>query len=89
MICLFNIAFLTYLWGMNGWLPSYLIKGKGIHLEHAGYLSSLPFIAMLLGEVLGAGCRTSWIGARWLASCRCAAPASVWRWCCTCRAPTA
>ncbi|MBF4190352.1 MFS transporter, partial [Serratia ureilytica] len=21
MICLFNIAFLTYLWGMNGWLP--------------------------------------------------------------------
>lgn len=54
MICLFNIAFLTYLWGMNGWLPSYLIEGKGIHLEHAGYLSSLPFIAMLLGEVLGA-----------------------------------
>ncbi|TQI82091.1 sugar phosphate permease [Serratia fonticola] len=54
MICLFNIAFLTYLWGMNGWLPSYLIKGKGIHLEHAGYLSSLPFIAMLLGEVVGA-----------------------------------
>lgn len=29
-------------------------QGKGIHLEHAGYLSSLPFIAMLLGEVLGA-----------------------------------
>ena len=54
IICIFNIAFLTYLWGMNGWLPSYLIKGKGIHLEHAGYLSSLPFIAMLLGEVLGA-----------------------------------
>ncbi|KEY59247.1 putative sulfoacetate transporter SauU [Serratia sp. DD3] len=54
MICLFNIAFLTYLWGMNGWVPSYLIEGKGIHLEHAGYLSSLPFIAMLLGEVLGA-----------------------------------
>jgi predicted MFS family arabinose efflux permease len=54
MICLFNIAFLTYLWGMNGWLPSYLIEGKGIHLEHAGYLSSLPFIAMLLGEVVGA-----------------------------------
>lgn len=52
--CIFNIAFLTYLWGMNGWLPSYLIKGKGIHLEHAGYLSSLPFIAMLLGEIFGA-----------------------------------
>jgi sugar phosphate permease len=74
MICLFNVAFLTYLWGINGWLPSYLIKGKGIHLEHAGYLSSLPFIAMLMGEVLGAwmsdkldrralACFTSLIGA--------------------------
>ena len=31
MICIFNIAFLTYLWGINGWLPGYLIKGKGIH----------------------------------------------------------
>ena len=36
IICIFNIAFLTYLWGINGWLPGYLIKGKGIHLEHAG-----------------------------------------------------
>ncbi len=54
VICVFNIAFLTYLWGMNGWLPGYLIEGKGIHLAHAGWLSSLPFIAMLLGEVLGA-----------------------------------
>lgn len=54
MICIFNIAFLTYLWGINGWLPGYLIKGKGIHLEQAGWLSSMPFIAMLIGEVLGA-----------------------------------
>ncbi|MBK4716825.1 MULTISPECIES: MFS transporter [Tenebrionibacter/Tenebrionicola group] len=54
MICVFNIAFLTYLWGINGWLPGYLIKGKGIHLEHAGWMSSLPFIAMLLGEAIGA-----------------------------------
>ena len=54
IICLFNIAFLVYLWGMNGWLPSYLIKGKSIDLSHAGILSSLPFIAMLFGEVIGA-----------------------------------
>ncbi|MEY0132816.1 MFS transporter [Providencia rettgeri] len=54
IICMFNIAFLIYLWGMNGWLPSYLIKGKSIHLEHAGILSSLPFIAMLFGEAIGA-----------------------------------
>lgn len=54
IICIFNIAFLTYLWGMNGWLPGYLIKGKGIDLEQAGWISSLPFIAMLAGEVIGA-----------------------------------
>ena len=54
MICIFNIAFLAYLWGINGWLPGYLIKGKGIHLEHVGWLSSMPFIAMLLGEIIGA-----------------------------------
>lgn len=54
IICLFNIVFLVYLWGMNGWLPSYLIKGKSINLEHVGVLSSLPFIAMLFGEAIGA-----------------------------------
>ena len=54
LLCAFNITFLTYLWGINGWLPGYLIKGKGIHLEHAGWLSSMPFIAMLLGEIVGA-----------------------------------
>ncbi len=48
--------------GINGWLPGYLIKGKGIHLEHAGWLSSMPFIAMLLGEIIG-GCPTASIGA--------------------------
>lgn len=54
IICLFNIAFLTYLWGINGWLPSYLVEGRGIHLNDVGWLSSLPFIGMLLGEVSGA-----------------------------------
>ncbi len=38
---------------MNGWLPSYLIKGKSIHLEHADpVIPSL--IAMLFGEAIGA-----------------------------------
>ena len=53
-VCLTNIAFLTYLWGINGWLPSYLIEGKGFDLRHHGWISSLPFIAMLFGEGLGA-----------------------------------
>ncbi|MBD8214722.1 MFS transporter [Erwinia persicina] len=54
IICVTNIAFLTYLWGVNGWLPSYLVEGRGIHLSDVGWLSSLPFIAMLLGEGAGA-----------------------------------
>lgn len=53
-VCLFNTALLTYLWGLNGWLPSYLIEAKGINLKEFGTLSSLPFIAMLFGEIAGA-----------------------------------
>lgn len=53
-VCLFNTALLTYLWGLNGWLPSYLIEAKGINLKEFGTLSSLPFIAMLIGEIAGA-----------------------------------
>ncbi|WP_269801894.1 MFS transporter [Zobellella maritima] len=53
-MCLFNTALLTYLWGLNGWLPSYLIEAKGVNLKEFGTLSSLPFIAMLVGEVAGA-----------------------------------
>lgn len=53
-ICIFNIAFLAYLWGLNSWLPTYLIEDKGIDLDSAGIFSSLPFLAMLIGEVVGA-----------------------------------
>jgi sugar phosphate permease len=53
-ICVFNIAFLAYLWGLNSWLPTYLVEDKGIDLDSAGIFSSLPFIAMLVGEVVGA-----------------------------------
>ncbi|MGQ7245781.1 MFS transporter [Halomonas sp. V046] len=53
-ICLFNVAFLAYLWGLNSWLPTYLVQDKGIDLDQAGIFSSLPFLAMLLGEVVGA-----------------------------------
>ncbi len=53
-MCLFNVAFLAYLWGLNSWLPTYLVQDKGIDLDQAGIFSALPFIAMLLGEVIGA-----------------------------------
>lgn len=54
LLCIFNIALMTYLWGLNSWVPSYLIQDKGFNLKEFGVYSSLPFIAMLVGEVVGA-----------------------------------
>lgn len=54
MICIFNIALMTYLWGLNSWVPSYLIQDKGFNLKEFGIYSSFPFIAMLVGEIIGA-----------------------------------
>lgn len=53
-VCFFNTALMAYLWGLNGWLPSYLIESKGINIKEFGILSSLPFISMLAGEIIGA-----------------------------------
>jgi sugar phosphate permease len=54
MLVIFNSAALVYLWGLNGWLPSYLIKVRHFDLKQAGIYSSLPFIFMFAGEVLSA-----------------------------------
>ena len=54
LVCIFNIALMTYLWGLNSWIPSYLIQDKNFNLKEFGIYSSLPFIAMLVGEILGA-----------------------------------
>ncbi len=54
VLVLFNVGALIYLWGLNSWLPTYLVKSRGIDLKSAGALSSLPFIAMFCGEVGGA-----------------------------------
>jgi sugar phosphate permease len=45
---------MTYLWGLNSWVPSYLIQDKGFNLKEFGIYSSFPFIAMFIGEVIGA-----------------------------------
>lgn len=54
IICVFNISLMTYLWGLNSWIPTYLIEEKGFNLKSFGMLSSIPFISMLVGEILGA-----------------------------------
>lgn len=54
MLVIFNSAALIYLWGLNSWLPSYLVKVRGFDMKQAGIFTSLPFILMFLGEVLSA-----------------------------------
>lgn len=54
IVCLFNVASMTYLWGLNSWIPTYLIEEKGFNLKSFGTLSMIPFLSMLVGEIIGA-----------------------------------
>lgn len=54
IVCIFNIALMTYLWGLNSWIPTYLMEEKGFNLKEFGSLSMIPFIGMLFGEIGGA-----------------------------------
>ncbi|MEW5248389.1 MFS transporter [Microbulbifer sp. 2201CG32-9] len=53
-VCLFNAALLSYLWGLNSWLPTYLTQERGVQLRDAGLVSAIPFVSMLLGQFVGA-----------------------------------
>jgi sugar phosphate permease len=44
---------LIYLWGLNSWLPSYLIKQRHMAPEQAGIYAALPFILVVVGQVGG------------------------------------
>jgi sugar phosphate permease len=51
-LVVFNTGTLIYLWGLNAWLPTYLQQQRHFDIAHAGLYSSLPFILMLLGEIV-------------------------------------
>ncbi len=53
LLVVYNAGALIYLWGLNSWLPTYLVKSRGINLVSAGLLSSLPFVTMFIGEIIG------------------------------------
>jgi sugar phosphate permease len=63
MLVIFNSAALIYLWGLNSWLPSYLIKVRGFDPRQTSLYSFLPFFMMFLGEV-GAAALSDRIGRR-------------------------
>jgi sugar phosphate permease len=51
-LVVFNTGTLIYLWGLNAWLPTYLQQQRHFDIAHAGLYSSLPFVLMLLGEIV-------------------------------------
>ncbi|SHF28403.1 Predicted arabinose efflux permease, MFS family [Seinonella peptonophila] len=41
------------MWGFASWLPTYLMKSRGLDLLHAGIYSAMPGLAGALGTVVG------------------------------------
>jgi sugar phosphate permease len=54
MITVFGCGVLVYLWGVNSWLPSYLIREKKMNPAETGLYASLPFILTIVGQFGGA-----------------------------------
>jgi sugar phosphate permease len=54
MIVISTSGSLTYLWGLNSWLPSYLVKVHSVDLQQATLFASMPFFLMFVGELAGA-----------------------------------
>jgi sugar phosphate permease len=63
ILVVFNSAALIYLWGLNSWLPSYLVKVRGFDPRQTSLYSFLPFFMMFLGEV-GAAALSDRLGRR-------------------------
>jgi len=68
LLVIFNSAALIYLWGLNSWLPTYLVKARHLTPVQTGLFSALPFICMFLGEVIGAAVSDK-VGRRALICC--------------------
>ncbi|WP_315835245.1 MFS transporter [Bradyrhizobium prioriisuperbiae] len=54
---------LIYLWGLNSWLPSYLIKQRHLAPTQAGIYAALPFILVVVGQI-GGSYLSDWLGKR-------------------------
>jgi sugar phosphate permease len=51
LLTVYGCGLLTYLWGLNSWLPTYLERSRHFDLHQLGIYSSLPFVLMFVGEV--------------------------------------
>lgn len=65
---LFFLSYFTYavaIWGFTVWLPTYLVKARGLSMAEMGVASSLPFLVGTLGCALG-----GWVSDRFFSSHR-------------------
>lgn len=51
LLVVYNSGVLTFLWGLNAWLPSYLQEGRHFDLARTGFYSALPYLMMLVGQL--------------------------------------
>jgi sugar phosphate permease len=51
LLSAYGAGLLTYLWGLNGWLPTYLERERHFNLHQMGFYSSLPFVLMFISEM--------------------------------------
>ncbi len=61
MVC--DTGALIYLWGLNSWLFTYLQQARHFNLLSSGFYSALPFVLMLIGELIFAKI-ADWTGRR-------------------------
>jgi sugar phosphate permease len=52
LLSIHGCGVLSYLWGLNSWLPTYLARARHFNLHEMGIYSSLPFVLMFFGEIL-------------------------------------
>jgi MFS family permease len=60
------LAFLFFgfaLYGLMGWLPTYLITYRGLNVTNAGFFATSPYIAGTIGMILGALICNRWFKA--------------------------
>lgn len=53
LIVIFACGTLVFLWGLNTWLPTYLVNQRHLPPQRAGIYSALPFILVVLGQFGG------------------------------------
>lgn len=58
LLTIFNCGVLTYLWGLNSWLPTYL-RQAGFDSSSTAFYAALPYVLMIAGQFL-----FSWISDR-------------------------